>query len=165
MSARRGPLRADAKLVVHRRMTQGRVMRKTRGEVARKAGPILLREVKDRTPYALPGTSTLHRSIAMEVNERKGWARAYSNVKYAVWVEGGRRPGARPPPASALSGWVRRAGLPPGAAFAVARAIGRRGIRGRWMFRDGGAAAVKRLAGKRVKAVGTSMRGWRRRRA
>lgn len=133
------------------------------GIVATKAAPILLAEVKQRTPHGKPGTSTLHRSIGVRVNKRAGTATAYSNVQYAVNVEGGRKRGSRPPPVAALLPWVRRAGLPPEAAFPIARAIGRRGIKGRWMFRHGGKAAVAILRGKKVKGVSASMGGWRKR--
>lgn len=53
-------------------------------------------------------------------------------------VETGRRRGARRPPVRALELWVRRRLAVPGkearnVAFAIARAIGRRGIRGRYI--------------------------------
>lgn len=44
---------------------------------------------------------------------------------YGVYVEFGRRPG-KPPPVSALMGWAHRHNMNP---YALARAIGRRGIR------------------------------------
>jgi hypothetical protein len=47
------------------------------------------------------------------------------SAAYGFWVEFGRRPGKRPPVA-ALQGWARRHGVN---AYALARAIGRRGIK------------------------------------
>ena len=63
------------------------------------------------------------------------------NLPYAANVELGRRPGARMPPVGALVGWVQRklgvsAKAARGVAFAVARKIARRGIRGVHMLRD-----------------------------
>lgn len=70
----------------------------------------------------------------------KGWtyrrsskgAVVFNPVKHASFVEGGRRPG-RPPPVSAIAAWMRAKGMTEdlGRAFAIARAIGRRGIRAR----------------------------------
>jgi hypothetical protein len=76
---------------------------------------------------------------------------------YALTVEDGRRPGGKMPPVAALLGWVQRHGIAGSysvkthrrlggkarvqdenlrAAWAIARAIQRRGIPGRHMFRD-----------------------------
>ncbi len=57
---------------------------------------------------------------------------------YALFVERGRRAGARRPPRAAIELWVKKKlGLSgkeaKGAAFVIARAIGRRGIRGRFI--------------------------------
>lgn len=41
----------------------------------------------------------------------------------------GRRPGARMPPPHVLVPWLNRHGIPASAAFVVARAIGRRGVK------------------------------------
>lgn len=51
--------------------------------------------------------------------------------EYAPTVEYGRRAGRRPPPTRAIRPWLRRHGIPEDAAFVVARAIGRRGLRPR----------------------------------
>lgn len=48
--------------------------------------------------------------------------------------EVGRRPGARIPPLAAIAGWAARHGLE-GLAFPIARAIARRGIKGRFFMR------------------------------
>lgn len=51
---------------------------------------------------------------------------------YLEPVEFGRRAGAKPPPSSALATWASRHGI--ASAYVLARAIGRRGIPGRFMF-------------------------------
>lgn len=48
-----------------------------------------------------------------------------SRLKYAAAVHNGSRPHF--PPVAALLGWVRRHGMPPGAAYAIAQKIGRDG--------------------------------------
>lgn len=83
----------------------------------------------------------------------------YNDSPHAVFVERGRGPGKQPPPA-VIQGWVRRKGLGRSAstrkvrsrvtgrlrsalkssqssiAFLIGRAIGRRGIKGKFLFRD-----------------------------
>jgi hypothetical protein len=49
--------------------------------------------------------------------------------QYAVVVHEGRRAGARMPPVDVIRAWAQRHGIDPGAAFPIARAIGRRGTR------------------------------------
>ncbi len=95
-------------------------------------------------------TGFLRGSIAGEVTGRslstlKG--QVASPAKYALPVEAGRGRGKRMPPWSGQAGaglrlWVHRKLGVTGrsairsTAFLVARAIGRRGIKGRYMFRD-----------------------------
>jgi len=55
----------------------------------------------------------------------------YNTTKHAPFVEGGRRAGARMPPREAILPWVLRKGLPASAAWPIARAIARRGIKPR----------------------------------
>jgi hypothetical protein len=50
---------------------------------------------------------------------------------HAIFVEKGRRPGATPPPIGPIRAWAVRHGMPPGSAYAIAKAIGRRGIKAR----------------------------------
>lgn len=81
------------------------------------------------------------------------------SVNYGLFVERGRRPG-RMPPAAAVAAWARRKGL---GAYAVARAIGRKGTRAQPFmgpaleanvgriearFRRAGANIVARLVGQ-----------------
>lgn len=61
--------------------------------------------------------------------------------KYPVVMEGGRKPGSKMPPPSVLDQWARAHGIEN--TFVLARAIARRGIKGRF-FRRKGRAAVRR---------------------
>ena len=76
-------------------------------------------------------THTLQRSITHEVTASGTdvTGRAGSNLVYAPVVEYGRSAGAAMPPPSALTGWMRRHGMDETYAFALARAIARRGTR------------------------------------
>ena len=76
-------------------------------------------------------THYLQKSIGHEVDVRGNdiTGRVGSNVVYAPVVEFGRSAGAAMPPPGALLDWMRRKGIDAEAAFAVARAIGRRGTR------------------------------------
>lgn len=111
--------------------------------VARDVGAVIARTIqlavllaeqvaKDGAPR---DTGTLGRSIVSDVQPMQ--ARIYSPLVYAAVMEAGRRPGARMPPPAALAGWARRHGrdTSPGGLFVLARAIGRRGIAGRFFFR------------------------------
>ena len=104
---------------------------------------MLKREVMTRTPVGASGN--LRGSIFTEIKgEGRGALRGVvaSRASYAGYVEFGRRPGGAMPPwreGSPLYRWVVRNLEPQGgdfesAAFLVARAIARRGIRGRRMF-------------------------------
>lgn len=58
------------------------------------------------------------------------WAEVYTNKAYAASANYGRGPGS-PPPVAAIEPWARRHGATgPGAAYLIARAIGRRGTKG-----------------------------------
>ncbi len=75
---------------------------------------------------------TLRRSLTHEVKAsgRDIVGKAGTNLDYARFVEEGRSPGKQPP-TSAIAGWAARHGIEPGAAFLIARAIGRRGTKPR----------------------------------
>jgi glycyl-tRNA synthetase beta subunit len=77
-------------------------------------------------------TSALARSIVSESSESS--ARVFTPLNYAMTVEEGRRPGAKMPPPEALRGWARRHGFQ-GSLFVLARAIARRGIKGRFFMK------------------------------
>ncbi len=66
-------------------------------------------------------------------------------LPYGEAVEFGRKPG-KPPPTAAIKMWVIRKGIATGAeadsvAFLIARAIGKRGTKGAFMFKRGFAQA------------------------
>lgn len=62
-------------------------------------------------------------------------ARVITRSPGARAVEGGRAAGSRMPPAAELLSWMGRHGIAQGAVFPVARAIARRGIRGRFFMK------------------------------
>lgn len=97
--------------------------------------------VVSRTPV---GVGTLSQSITSRIfGQPVNLAgEVGSSLIYAPVMEFGRRPGARMPPVEPIRTWLIRKGImgPDQAdkmAFVVARAIGRKGIRARRMFRDG----------------------------
>lgn len=100
--------------------------------------------LQQRTKQAIPASDRGGRGAFDTGRFERGWKqrvsagliRFWNDSPYAIIVERGRRPGAGAPPAASLEGWVRRKlGLSGsearGAAFAIARAIGRRGLRPR----------------------------------
>ena len=88
------------------------------------------RTAKQRAPR---DTGALKRSIHSDARPMS--ARIFSNKAYAKPVEFGRRKGARMPPPNALRGWARRKLGNPNLAFVLARAIARRGIKGRFFMK------------------------------
>lgn len=86
-----------------------------------------------------------------------------TNVPYARTMNYGRTPGAKMPPVSAIAEYLRSKGKDPKAAFAVARSIAQRGIKGdhfltgaleelkpriRKEFADARTRAIARLRGR-----------------
>ena len=63
--------------------------------------------------------------------------------RYAVVVEEGRREKRKAPPVAVIADWLGRHGANPAYAFVVARAIGRRGIKGKHMFRNAAANSAR----------------------
>lgn len=102
-------------------------------------------EVVQRTPVGVTGllrSSISARIEGQPLTSLRGIIATPSF--YAPPVEYGRRPGRMPPPA-ALRLWAQRVLGDASLAFVVARAIGRRGTRGRFMFREGFRAARPRV--------------------
>mgnify|MGYP001562129445 CR=1 FL=1 len=100
-------------------------------------------EARQRTPVGVSGI--LRASIDTRVTVGRdastlvmGEVFTGAQAPYAVFVEGGRAPGKFPPwgPGSSLALWVQRIIGDVRLTFLIARAIARRGIRGRHMFRD-----------------------------
>lgn len=103
-------------------------------------------------------TAGLQRSIMREVKPMM--ARVYTNLQYAPVMEYGRRPGGRMPPPEALAGWARRHGFPQEALFVLARAIARRGIKGRFFFRKAHDAVERALPARIQQLANEIERQW-----
>lgn len=99
-------------------------------ELLKNAALLGEREAKGLAPK---DTSALARSIVGQVTGPLT-ATVSSPLQYAAVMEEGRSAGARMPPPDALVGWARRHGFS-GSTFVLARAIGRRGIKGRFFMR------------------------------
>ena len=96
-------------------------------------------------------TGALARSITHEA--RPTYAATFTTLSYARAMEEGRRAGAAMPPPKALEGWAARHGIRGrGAAFVIARAIARRGIKGRFFMRNAAAKVRRALPGLAEKA-------------
>jgi hypothetical protein len=115
------------------------------------------RTAKQRAPR---DTGALKRSIHSQAKPFS--ARIFSNLGYAVPVEYGRGRNKRMPPPSALHGWLRRHGKPASAAFVVARAIGRRGIKGRFFMRAAEEAIRAKLPSMMDRTVRAIGKRWKR---
>lgn len=91
-------------------------------------------------------TSNLRRTITHKVDTAPIplFAEVGTNAAYGKVVHDGRGAGKPAPPVSALKGWASRHGIPASAVFLVARAIGRRGIKGRPFL----ANALKAMTGQ-----------------
>jgi hypothetical protein len=78
--------------------------------------------------------SELYRSMSADIVYSPKGAEIYVSANfYYKFVDSGRRAGALPPPYSAILDWIQRkkikvTGSPTGAAIAISRAIGKRGI-------------------------------------
>lgn len=103
---------------------------------------------------------TLKGGIGLEV--RPLFASVSTDLPYAPVVEFGRRAGAPPPPTTAIAGWAQRRGIPRSALFVIARAIGRRGIKGRFFMTKAKVAVEAAIPG-RIDKMGKEIEGlWRR---
>lgn len=103
-------------------------------------------------------TGRLRQSIATEVDKADLplWAKIGPAVMYGRYVEFGRKAGSQMPPVSALLPWVKRHGMPPAAAFAIARAIARRGIPARPYMQPGlknAKRAIDRIQSRTMRAI------------
>lgn len=103
-------------------------------------------------------TGALARGMQSEVRGLTG--RVFNPLGYARAVDEGRRPGARMPPPAALVGWIRRhaPGMSP---FVLARAIGRRGIKGRFFMKAALGKLRNTLPGEIRKAQRDIQQAWR----
>lgn len=130
-----------------------------------RAGAVLQKEIKDRTPVDTGGLKASER-LHVTVNAVKAEASVTSNKLYGPAVELGTKGPRKPPPASALMPWARRnlqasvaLTVPKGqkgakasrqkalmaAVRAIQRHIAMHGTRGRFMFSRGTQAAEQRV--------------------
>jgi hypothetical protein len=127
-----------------RKMKNPRLLRAPIKTVLNKSVLIGEREAKLNAPK---DTGRLARSLAVEVDDLTARVFFQNEQLYFQVQEVGRRPGAPPPPPSALLPWMRRKGIDPSLAFVIARAIGRRGFkRGNKYGPNGGRFFMKRGA-------------------
>jgi Bacteriophage HK97-gp10, putative tail-component len=131
--------------------TEGRVViYREAGRAVQTIVDSMATEVRQRTPVGVTGI--LRASIAADVtmgrslNEAiRGRVFSGAQAPYAIYVEEGTRP--HWPPIAPLLLWARRVLGNERLAYAVQRAIARRGTRARHMFRDGFAAVAPRAQG------------------
>lgn len=96
-------------------------------------------------------TVALARSIGLEVKPLL--ATVSTDLAYAPVMEFGRGAGKKMPPPGVLAGWMSRHNIPAKFEFVVARAIARRGIKGRFFMRKA-ADAVEAAKPNRLDAMG-----------
>lgn len=101
------------------------------------------KEVVEKTPRGVGGAAGLAGSIHGQVVETgEGFMdRIGTPLEYGAVIELGRRPGKKRPPIAPIELWARRKlGLPPDkakrAAWAIAKAIARKGFEGKFMFKE-----------------------------
>lgn len=108
----------------------------------KKSGESIVRRAKANiVNQKIVDTWRLYRSIGYRIKGLR--VEAGSPLEYAQVVEDGRRPGGKMPPIDVIAGWAARHNIPVEAAFPIARAIQRRGIRGRPYLRPALAFAEK----------------------
>ena len=108
--------------------------------------------------------TTETRTVAGEIT-----GRVFSTIQkpypYPVVMEYGRKPGAKMPPPSAIERWVHLVIKPParqlkGVAYVVARAIGKRGIKGKFFLTNAvknSRASIERLFTVAVENISKDM--------
>ncbi len=132
------------------------ILRKPMRTFFTKTGVKVQGESRRRAPV---DTGTLRNSIVYNVDKRPLplWVKIGSNKKYAPFQEFGTRPHFPPP--SALSTWARRHGLPSG--FLAARAIARRGIKGKEYMQKGLRASRESIKAYLADAAKAVEKAWR----
>jgi hypothetical protein len=96
------------------------------------------KQIGDRTPVGVSGElrKSFHPRYATPSN-LTAKVGTHLAPHYGPDVEFGTRPNRRRPPVAALKDWARRKLGDANKAWALARAIGRRGTKGQKMFREG----------------------------
>jgi len=107
--------------------------------------------------HAPKDTGKLSSSLMTEIEPFS--ARMYTPIdKYPLVMEGGRKPGSKMPPPAALDQWARRYGIQN--TFLLARAIAKRGIRGRFFRRKARVAVRKELPSLMANMARTMEKDW-----
>ena len=108
----------------------------------------------------LAATSLIINSVKADQVDEYNW-RVGPHVEYARYVLEGRRPGGKLPPWRAIADWlkVKRLDSSPRAAWAVARAIRQRGIKGRDYVTPVVKRTRDRLAERAPAAIAEAMTG------
>lgn len=128
------------------------------------AGQILKKAAQAEAPKDT-GALRTHHVTRVDPRPVPMWTTITNTQPYAENVYDGRKPGSRQPPTSAILGWMRRHGIPEKAAFLVARAIGRKGIKpNHWLDRAeektrSQVEALRTKAEKAIEAVWNSTLG------
>ena len=119
------------------------------------SGLAMVAEMQKRTADAeIFDRGTFRRSWKSAPTERG--VRVFNDAPYAGVIEGGRRPGARQPPSNVMEQWAKRKlGLndldAKAAAFALARSIGKKGIKGKPILEQA-IPALTKIAGDEVRS-------------
>lgn len=149
---------SELEAYAHKLARHEQIVREISGPAMRQSVDVTLAHIKQRVPV---NTGQLRQSITGEVTgtpvSLKGVVTSPLQPHYAPDVEYGRKPG-KMPPVGPIELWARRKlGLSgkelESAAFLIARAIGRRGTKGAFMFRDGTAAARTTVNGIWQRAI------------
>lgn len=114
---------------------------KIRDHIGTIAGPAAERIVAQASDFgrkaaaegAPQDTGAISRDIMATVHGLS--AKVHTGLAGAVTVEYGRRSGSALPPVSAIKAWAQRHGIDESLAYPIARAIARRGIKGRFFMK------------------------------
>ena len=114
-------------------------------EVISEATLLTERHAKQGAPYDV---SPLKRSLVGDAQPMHG--RVFSTLNYAAPMEFGRSAGQKPPPPESLVGWLSRHGnfTTP---WVLARAIARRGVKGRFFMKKAAQKTQDALPGMLTK--------------
>jgi len=100
-------------------------------DLLNKYGESVIKEAVNRLKNAgHSNTGTLARSLDYEIEESKReLTLVFYGADYLEYVDKGRRPGSKPPPIKPIKKWVKQKGIEPKAAYAIAKKIGKYGIK------------------------------------
>jgi hypothetical protein len=105
-----------------------------------KAAEVAEIKAKNEAPKA---TTSMARGIIPKISTTKAVVSNPRNLDYYHVMEKGRRPGGGMPPLAAIRRWAAVKGISQNAVYPIARAIARRGIKGRFFMRQGYVATAR----------------------